>query len=33
MDWDVALSGGQLYLTTHAQTLSGEIRRGPLLEA
>ena len=27
MDWGVALSGGQLYLTTAGQTLSGEIAR------
>jgi uncharacterized protein YaeQ len=33
MDWDVAVSGGQLYVTTGAQTLAGEIRRAPLLEA
>jgi uncharacterized protein YaeQ len=27
MDWDVAVSGGQLYVTTAGQTLAGEITR------
>jgi hypothetical protein len=27
MDWDVAVSGGQLYVTTAGQTLSGEFAR------
>ncbi|MET0389254.1 MAG: YaeQ family protein [Polyangiales bacterium] len=30
MDWEVTLSGGQLYLTTGAQSLSGEVTRAPL---
>jgi uncharacterized protein YaeQ len=33
MDWDVAISDGQLYVTTSGQTLAGEITRAPLLEA
>jgi uncharacterized protein YaeQ len=33
MDWDVALSGGQLYVTTAGQTLAGEITRTTLLPA
>jgi uncharacterized protein YaeQ len=32
MEWDVALSGGQLYVTTAGQTLSGEITRSMLAE-
>ncbi|HKP61836.1 MAG TPA: YaeQ family protein [Polyangiales bacterium] len=27
MDWDVAISGGQLYVTTEGQTLAGELTR------
>jgi uncharacterized protein YaeQ len=33
MDWDVAVSGGQLYVTTAGQTLAGEITRGTLRQA
>ena len=33
MDWDVAISDGQLYVTTGGQTLSGEITRAALFEA
>jgi uncharacterized protein YaeQ len=32
MDWDVALSGGQLYVTTAGQTLAGEVTRAALVE-
>jgi uncharacterized protein YaeQ len=32
MDWDVAVSGGQLYVTTAGQTLSGELVRRMLRE-
>jgi uncharacterized protein YaeQ len=32
MDWDVAVSGGQLYVTTGGQTLTGEVTRAPLAE-
>jgi uncharacterized protein YaeQ len=32
MDWDVAVAGGQLYVTTAGQTLTGEIMRAALLE-
>mgnify|MGYP006335793637 CR=1 FL=1 len=33
MDWDVAVAGGQLYVTTAGQTLAGELNRAPLFEA
>jgi uncharacterized protein YaeQ len=33
MDWEVTVAGGQLYIATGGQTLSGEITRGPLFEA
>jgi uncharacterized protein YaeQ len=32
MDWDVAVSGGQLYVTTAGQTLAGELSRCMLRE-
>jgi uncharacterized protein YaeQ len=31
MDWELTVSGGQLYLATGGQTLAGEIARSPLL--
>jgi uncharacterized protein YaeQ len=33
MDWEVAVAGGQLYVTTGGQTLAGELVRAPLFEA
>jgi uncharacterized protein YaeQ len=33
MDWEVAISGGQLYVTANGETLTGEVTRAPLLEA
>ena len=33
MDWDVAVSGGQLYVTTAGQTLAGELTRRTLSSA
>jgi uncharacterized protein YaeQ len=33
MEWDVAVSGGQLYVTTAGQTLTGELTRSKLREA
>ena len=33
MDWDVAVAGGQLYVTSRGQTLAGEVVRAALLEA
>ena len=32
MDWDVAVSGGEIYVTIAGQTLSGTITRSPLLD-
>ncbi len=31
MDWEVVVTGGQLYLTTAGQTYEGAIERGPLV--
>lgn len=31
MDWELTIAGGQLYLTSEGQSLSGEITRTPLL--
>ena len=31
MDWELTVTGGQLYLTTAGQSLSGEVTRTPLL--
>lgn len=33
MDWEIAVAGGQLYITTNGQTLAGEVRRAALFEA
>lgn len=33
MDWEFAVAGGQLYITTGGQTLAGEVRREALLES
>lgn len=32
MEWEVTIAGGQLYIATGGQTLSGEISRAPLFE-
>ena len=31
MEWELTVSGGQLYLTTNGQSLSGELTRTPLV--
>lgn len=31
MDWDVVLTGGQLYVTAGGETFEGQVDRGPLL--